>query len=104
MKHVFLLIALFVLTPQAVVNRLAAGWSEWRVLDAYYAPSVAATPEQVAAVADVLAGRVACDPGLYFMYSEADVRWLGYEHYTPVRIVRAADGRKVLFYTRWFKK
>lgn len=86
-----------------VRNRLRDGWSERRVLDAYYAPDMAATPEQVAAVADVLAGRAACGPE-YFMYSEADVRWLGYEGYTPALVVRDGAGREVRFYERWFRR
>lgn len=87
-----------------VVNRLHAGWSEYRVLDAYYAPSVAATPEQVAAVAEVMEGRAACDPGLYFMWSREDVRWLGYEVYTPALVVTDGVGREVRFYGRWFRR
>lgn len=103
MKHVFLLIALFVLTPQAVVNRLAAGWSEWRVLDAYYAPDAPATEEQVHRVAAVLDGREACSPDLYFMWSAADIAYLHYGDYEPALVVQNGS-QKVLFYSRRFRQ
>lgn len=122
MKNAVILAALLWLTPQMVAdqcvteasfavrecscsvrNRLTAGWSERRVLDAYYAVPGHADAAQVAAVADVLAGRAACGPE-YFMYSEADVRWLGYEGYTPALVVRDGAGREVRFYERWFRK
>lgn len=124
MRNALLLIALlWTLTPQAVankcngeasfavrecactvVNRIAAGWSPGRVLEAYYAPAITATAEQVQAVADVMAGRGTCGPGLYFMYSRADVRWLGYEGYTPALVVQDGSGREVRFYERWFRR
>lgn len=74
-----------------VHNRLQAGWSEYRVLDAYFSIPGRADAAQVATVAAVLSGTVAC--GLeYFMYSKEDVRYLGIGHYTPVRIVHWHKG------------
>ena len=114
----------FVLTPQAVArrcngefsapaalvpcactvrNRLAAGWNPAKVLSAYYAPDSHASEAQVQDVADVLSGEVACDPGLYFMYSRSDTVALGIEAYTPALVVQDG-GREVRFYGRWFRR
>lgn len=60
-----------------IKNRLAAGWSERRVLEHYYAPDSHATPTEVAQVAAVLDGRTVCPVDFYFMFSETDRRYLG---------------------------
>lgn len=60
-----------------IKNRLAAGWSEQRVLEHYYAPDSRATPADIAQVAAVLDGRTICPPDFYFMFSETDRRYLG---------------------------
>ncbi len=86
-----------------VKNRLSVGWSEWRVLSAYYAPSIPAIPAQIDAVADVMSGASECDPALYFMWSKSDVRALRLERFEPALVVK--DGSKeVRFYSRWFKR
>ena len=122
MKQAIILAALlWTLTPQAVankcaaeasfavrecactvVNRIAEGWSPARVLDAYYAPSITATAEQVQAVADVLDGRAACGDE-YFIYSWQDVQYLGYEDYMPVAVIQDGD-KEVWLFSRWFRR
>ena len=87
-----------------VVNRIAEGWNPLRVLSAYYAPSITASEAQVQAVADVLDGSAVCDKRLYFMWSDADIAYLGLEAYTPALVVTGDDGRKVSFYSRWFRR
>lgn len=52
-----------------VRNRIEAGWNPARVMSAYYAPDMPATPGEVASVAAILTGNEPCDPALYFMYS-----------------------------------
>ena len=125
MKNAIILAALlWTLTPQAVArrcvgefsapaalapcacsvkNRIIAGWSPSRVLSAYYAPDQHATAAQVATVAAVLSGEVACNPRLYFMWSAADVRYLHLEAYTPALVVQDGD-RAVMFFERWFRR
>lgn len=114
----------FVLTPQAVANRCVneasfaieqcactvynrlhaepLGWNPAKVLEAYHASDGHADAAQVATVAAVLAGETACGAE-YFLYSREDVRWLGYERYTPVAVVRSG-GKEVRIYSRWFQK
>jgi hypothetical protein len=86
-----------------VRNRLDAGWSAHRVLEAYYAPDAHATPAQVATVAAVMAGDEACSADLYFMYSWADVAYLGLGDYTPALVVES-NGKVIFFFPRWFKR
>ena len=124
MKPAIILAALLWLTPQMVAdkcvseasfavrecactvyNRLHAKprpWSEYKVLDAYYAVSGHASAEQVQAVADVLSGAAACGPE-YFIYSKEDVAYLGYGHYEPVAVVTDGD-RAVMLFSRWFRR
>lgn len=118
----FVVVTLAILTPAAIAakcrgeasfavsqcactvrNRLDAGWSEYRVLDAYHAPSVQASPEQVQLVADVMSGAISCDPGLYFMYGAGDVQALKLEQFEPALIVRSGD-KEVRFYQRRFRR
>jgi hypothetical protein len=122
MKQAIILAALLWLTPQmvadkcvseaafalpqcacTVVNRLRVGWSEYRVLDHYYAKSGRATPVQVATVAAVMDGRAACSPDLYFLYSASDVAYLGIGNYEPALVVRRGD-QEVWLFERWFRR
>ena len=91
----FLIVLLAGLTPVAVANRcagesaavqicactvrsrLSAGWSESKVLSAYFAADQVATAEQIQQASDGLAG-VGCPAGCaYFLFSAADIRKLG---------------------------
>lgn len=122
MRAIALLLALSALTPGAVAarcrgeasfaiplcactvrNRLDAGWTEGRVLEAYYAPSVPASKEQIESVAAILRGEVECNPKLYFMYGAGDVRALGLGRYEPTLTVRQGS-KAVYFYSRDFRR
>lgn len=85
-----------------VRNRIEAGWNPAKVLSHYYAPDVSATSAEVAEVRSILAGKASCEPALYFMYSRADVAYLGIGHHAPALVVQAG-GREVRFYGRWFR-
>lgn len=85
-----------------VQNRLQAGWSQWRVLDAYLAPDSVATPADVTTVAAVLDGSTACGDE-YFMLSKADTIMLGIDHIEPVLTVKRG-GQEVRFFERAFRK
>jgi hypothetical protein len=85
-----------------VQNRIQAGWSQWRVLSAYYAPDALATPADVATVAAVLDGTTACGDE-YFMLSKADTIMLGIDHIEPVLTVRRG-GQEVRFFERRFRE
>jgi hypothetical protein len=86
----------------SVRNRLDVGWSEAKVLSAYYAPDVTATPSEVEQVRRILSREAPCDPNLYFMYSRSDTIYLKISR-PPALVVRQGD-REILFYARWFKK
>lgn len=61
-----------------VRNRLLAGWSEHRVLDAYYAPDVRPTARAVAEAGRGLAGE-GCSDDWYFIISPSDAAYLGWD-------------------------
>lgn len=82
-----------------VKNRLAAGWSEETVLQAFFAEDVAAKDAEVWIIERVLTGYWPCDPRLYFMWSRADVAALGLCEADAIETVRRA-GKVVFFYAR----
>jgi hypothetical protein len=79
-----------------VRNRLLAGWSEARVLDAYFAADVPPTEAEVTLATQMLIG---CRTDLWFMFSTADRSTLGLETVTPVLTIVGATGA-VHFYPR----
>ena len=60
----------------SVRSRLQAGWSEDKVLDAYFARDRKPTPDQVRQAQNGLDG-VGCLGTEYFLFSSADMRKLG---------------------------
>lgn len=75
-----------------VRNRLLAGWSQNRVLDAYFAEDVEPVPAEIWLAGYYLKD---CRPDLWFMFSGHDVAVLGLDYelpllsiYTPVGSVR----------------
>jgi hypothetical protein len=80
-----------------VRNRLAQGWTEETVLQAFYAQDVPAKDAEVWIIERVLTGYWPCDPRLYFMFSRDDVRRLGLRECDAIETVRRA-GRAVFFY------
>ena len=97
--------ASFAIEPCAcsVKNRLENGWSEYRVLSAYYARDILPSAAEVQAVADVMSGVTACDPEIYFMYSRQDTIVLGIQDRQAVLVVTDGE-REVRFYGRWYRK
>ena len=61
-----------------VRNRLAAGWSERRVLEAYYAPDVRPTEQALAEAERGLSGE-GCEDSWYFIISPSDAVHLGWD-------------------------
>jgi hypothetical protein len=69
-----------------VHTRLALGWSEEHVLDAYYAQDRVTTETEVAVVRVVLDH--GCPLPLYFMYSRQDAIRIGVDDIAPLKIVK----------------
>lgn len=82
-----------------VKNRLAGGWDETHVLQAYFAQDVAPTAHEVQSAADILSGAAPCNGALWFMFSEADRRRLGLEE-SAALLIAAHGAWRVLFYER----
>jgi len=80
-----------------VKNRLAAGWTEATVLEAFYAADVAAKDAEVWLIERVLTGYWPCDPRIYFMFSTADVTRLDLEVCNAILEVRR-NGKVVYFF------
>jgi hypothetical protein len=74
-----------------VRNRLSAGWSEGKVLEAYYASDALPTQEEIDLVASVLDIGQGCGAE-YFMWSLQDCRRLGIDDIAPLRRVVLVDG------------
>ena len=81
----------------SVRHRLQHGWTEARVLDAYYAPDVAPSEQGLAAVVVGLAG--ACEGREYFYMSGSDARRLGFDMAQAVAVVRW-EGKEVVSFSR----
>lgn len=82
-----------------VKNRLAAGWSEETVLQAFYAEDVPAKDAEVWIIERVLTGYWPCHPLLWFMWSREDVQRLGLEECDAIQVVRR-NGKIVFFYAK----
>lgn len=82
----------------SVRNRLKAGWSPERVMDAYYAPPQAVTDAEVRTVALYVRGILPCTRGRYFALGEY-ATWLPHND-PPVDVVEGPNGTSVRFYTR----
>jgi hypothetical protein len=81
-----------------VRNRLIAGWSENRVLSAYFAAPVRATQDELRSVDVVLRGDGgACDARWYFMFSDADRRLLRLQDVPALYFVKGATGTVYLY-------
>lgn len=78
-----------------VNERIKNGWSLDRVLWHYYAPSIAATPEEIKLAGDVLNGSIPCPEGMYYMFSASDIRGLGLSPSDATVVV--ADGEKRIY-------
>lgn len=76
-----------------VKNRLVAGWSQSKVMSAYYAPYSIPSKEEKRIVRNVLESDMDCE-NLYFAYSQNDIENMN-EFVIPVLI---EDG--VYYYTR----
>lgn len=82
-----------------VVNRLDAGWSKSKVLNAYYARSIPPTQESIDLVRPILDGTTDKEnPDFYYMLSFQDVHNLGIEHIEPLEIIVKDPNR----YEIWF--
>ena len=81
-----------------VRNRLIAGWSQNRVLSAYFAAPRRATEDELRSVDVVLRGEGgACDARWYFMFSDDDRRLLRLQDVPALYFVRGATGTVYLY-------
>lgn len=90
--------ARWAIAPCACVvrNRLAGGWNETHVLDAFFAVDLPATATEIDLAQRVLTGAWPCDDSLWFMFSGDDVALIGLDPATA--ILAAARGEGVAYF------
>ena len=94
------------LLPQCacvVLNRIHRGWSRASVLIQFFAPDRQVTAVEVAGVKAVLEGKAPCDPRWYFMYSRADVYYLGIQGLKPIALFELGHGDAIYMYEYAYK-
>lgn len=72
--------------------RLVYGWSQARVLDAYYAADATPTDAEAALARAILTTPGRCPVEIYFMFSRSDTHYLGISHIEPVKKVVGPTG------------
>ena len=80
-----------------VKNRLAGGYSEANVLDAFYAADVTPTATEIWLADRVLVGYWPCDPRLWYMFSSHDCWRLALDPGKALLVV-TRESWQVLFY------
>jgi len=84
-----------------VKNRLDVGWSEAKVLDAYYAPSISPTTNAISITTSILNEETECNKDFYFMLSLQDTYYLGLHDIKPAgKVVRVKNVSEIWLYPR----